>query len=131
MIRFLIVGLGGFLGANARFYVGNWVAQRWGNALPYGTFVVNIAGCFVLGLFATLAVRFAWREEWRMLVAVGFVGGFTTFSTFEYETLQLILEGRHGWAAFAYVLGSVVAGLLAAFLGVCAARLLLLPFRSP
>jgi CrcB protein len=98
-MKYLIVGIGGFIGANARYLVGTWAAQRWGTAFPYGTFIVNITGCFVLGFFATLALRLAWNDNWRLLIAVGFVGAFTTFSTFEYDTLQLIAQGRQLGAA--------------------------------
>lgn len=132
MSRFLLVGLGGFLGANARYLVGQWAAARWGTAFPWGTFLVNVSGCFILGLFATLALRLGWADGWRLLVAVGFVGAYTTFSTFEFESLQLIAQGRQIGAALGNVVGSVVAGFAAAFLGVLAARLLAALFgRGP
>lgn len=121
-LKYLVVGLGGFAGANTRYIVGGWVQQRWGAGFPYGTFVINVTGCFILGLFATLAMRFAWNEHWRLLIAIGFVGAYTTFSTFEYETLRLLIEGTRWKAAAANVLGSAVAGLLAAYLGVVVAR---------
>jgi len=120
----LIVGLGGFVGAVARYLLGGWVQQRWGAGFPYGTLVINVSGSFVLGLFATLALRLAWSEQWRLLIAVGFVGAYTTFSTFEYETLRLIADGNRYQAAL-YLLGSVIAGFFAAYLGVVTARLLL------
>jgi CrcB protein len=121
----LIVGLGGFAGAVARYLIGGWVQQRWGAAFPYGTFVINVSGSFILGLFATLAMRFAWGEPWRLLIAIGFVGAYTTFSTFEYETLRLIAEGNRHGAAAVNLLGSVIAGFAAAYLGVVTARLLM------
>jgi CrcB protein len=124
-MKYLIVGLGGFIGANARYIVGNLARQWWGTNFPYGTFVINTSGCFILGLFATLALRLAWSDNWRLLIAIGFVGAFTTFSTFEYETLQLIAEGRQLLAAGVNVLGSIVVGLFAAYLGVVTARFLL------
>jgi len=123
-VRYLIVGLGGFLGANARFLIGQWAAQKWGTAFPYGTFLINVTGSFILGLFATLALRFAWNDSWRLLIAIGFVGAYTTFSTFAYETLQLVAQGT--WArALLNILGSVVCGFAAACGGVAVARLLL------
>lgn len=125
LLRCLIVGAGGFLGAIARYLVGGWVQQRWGASFPYGTLVINVSGSFVLGLFATLALRFGWNDEWRLLIAIGLIGAYTTFSTFEYETLRLIAEGRQYGAALLNVFGSVVAGFGAACLGVVAARLLL------
>ncbi len=130
-MKYLIIGMGGFIGANMRYLVGSWVSKRWGMSFPYGTFVVNLSGCFILGLFATLAYRLAWNDHWRLLIAVGFVGAYTTFSTFEYETLQLIAESRQLGTAAWNIGGSVLLGLLAAFLGVLTARglLALLPGR--
>lgn len=122
--RYLVVGLGGFLGANARYVLGSWVGQKWGTAFPYGTFVINVTGCFILGLFQTLALHFAWSDSWRLLIAVGFVGAYTTFSTFEYETLQLAADGV--WPrVMGNILGSVLLGFLAAYVGVVMARLLM------
>lgn len=124
-LKCLIVGLGGFIGANARYLLGGWVQQRWGPSFPAGTFVVNISGSFLLGLFVTLALRLTWSEEWRLLIAIGFLGAYTTFSTFEYETLRLIAEGRQYGAAAFNLLGSVLFGFVAAYLGIVAARLLM------
>ena len=121
--KYLVVGLGGFIGANARYILGTWVGKQWGTAFPYGTFVINVTGCFILGLFATLALRFAWNDNWRLLIAIGFVGAYTTFSTFEYETLQLVADGS--WPrALLNILASVILGFGAAYIGVVAARLL-------
>lgn len=125
MTKYVIVGIGGSAGAILRYVVGGWVQQRMGSGFPYGTFVINISGCFVLGLFSTLALRYAWGEQWRLLVAIGFVGAYTTFSTFEYETLRLIAEGTRYRAAGMNVVGSVIAGLFAAYLGVICARLIM------
>ena len=122
---YLIVGLGGFVGANARYIVGEWVAQRWGAGFPYATLVINVTGSFILGLFGTLAVSLAWNQNWRLLIAIGFVGAYTTFSTFEYETLQLIVVGARYRAALINLAGSVVVGFAAAWLGLIAARLIL------
>ncbi len=125
MMKYLVVGLGGFIGANARYVIGGWVQERMGPSYPYGTFVINVTGCFILGMFATLALRYAWNDYWRLLIAIGFVGAYTTFSTFEYETLLLIAEGGRYWDAAINILGSVVVGLFAAYLGVIAARILM------
>jgi CrcB protein len=123
VVKYLVVGIGGFIGANARFVVGQWAAQKWGIAFPYGTFIINVTGSFILGLFATLALRFAWNDNWRLLIAIGFVGAYTTFSTFEYETLQLVAQGTWG-RALGNILGSVLCGFAAAYIGVVVARLL-------
>ncbi len=119
----LIVGVGGFVGANARYLLGNWAKDRWGSDFPYGTFLINITGCFVIGVFSTLLLRYAWNDTWRLLIAVGFVGAYTTFSTFEYDSLNLIAQGAWGKALF-NLLGSVILGFFAAYLGVMLVRLL-------
>lgn len=124
-MKCMVVGLGGFLGANARYLIGGWVQERYGASFPYGTLLVNVTGCFILGLFARLALELPWREEWRLFVAIGFLGAYTTFSTFGYETLQLIAEGRRYHLAALNILASVFIGLFAAYGGVVAARLLL------
>jgi fluoride exporter len=120
----LLVGVGGFVGANARYIVGGWVQRKWGPGFPYGTLVINVTGCFILGLFGALVPRLVWAEGWRLLVSVGFVGAYTTFSTFEYETLRLLVEGRRCRAAAANVLASVVLGFVSACLGAVAGRAL-------
>lgn len=124
-LKCAIVGAGGFAGAVARYLVGGWAQQWWGPSFPYGTFIINVSGSFILGLFATLSIRYAWSEQWRLLIAIGFVGAYTTFSTFEYESIQLISEGGRYRAAAINLAGSVVAGFFAAYLGVVAARLLM------
>lgn len=125
LVPYLVVGLGGFVGANARFVIGEWAAEKLGTGLPYGTFIINVTGSFILGLFGTLALSLGWSQNWRQLVAIGFVGAYTTFSTFEYETLQLIVNGGRYRAAAMNLAGSVVAGFFAAWLGIILARLLL------
>jgi CrcB protein len=124
-LKYLVIGTGGFVGANTRYIVGGWVQQKWGTSFPYGTFVINVSGSFILGLFGTLAIRYAWDDYWRFLIAIGFVGAYSTFSTFEYETIQLIAEGGRYKAAAINLVGSVVVGFIAAYLGVVFARLLM------
>jgi len=124
LITYVMVGAGGFIGANARFILGRWASQKWGTAFPIGTLIINLAGCFILGLFATVANRLALNDYWRLLVAVGFVGAFTTFSTFEYETFELMRQANLLRAA-ANAFGSLIFGFVAVFLGVVVARVLL------
>lgn len=124
LLNCLVVGAGGFIGANARYILGRWVTQKWGSAFPYGTFIINILGCLILGLFATLATRLAWNDNWRLLIAIGFVGAFTTFSTFEYETFELMRQGNL-LRAGANLICSVMVGFFAVYLGVVIARLVL------
>lgn len=122
MTRYLIVGMGGFVGAIARYAVGVWCDAFWRRDFPLATFLVNITGCFILGFFLTIAAeRLPLDPRWRLLVATGFVGAYTTFSTFEYETQRLTTTGAFGWA-IVNVLTSVVAGYLAVKLGVALAR---------
>ena len=122
MTRFLVVGIGGFLGAVARYAVGLLVARLWTVELPLATFLVNVSGSFLLGLFAALTTeRLPLDPAWRLLVATGFLGAYTTFSTFEYETHRLAETGAAAWAA-ANVVASVGAGFLAIRLGVALAR---------
>lgn len=111
----LVVGTGGFLGAVARFLLNNWVISRVGNAFPWGIFVINVSGSFLLGFFVTLlARRVLISDNWRLLVPVGFVGAYTTFSTFEYDNARL----GASWQAFGNAAGSVVAGYVAVALGI-------------
>ena len=102
-----LVMLGGALGAAARYHLGGLFARGF----PWGTLVVNLVGCF---LIAIVAARFAVGDPWRLFLAVGLLGGFTTLSAFTLETFELIDQGQ-ALAAFAYVLASVAGG-MAAFL---------------
>ena len=121
------VGLGGFLGANARYWLGTWIQQRYGGAgFPWGTFVINVSGSFILGLFLTLVsarLEVPQSQTLRLLVATGFVGAYTTFSTFEYETFALVEAGTL-LRAFGNAFGSLVAGFFAVWLGAVVARVL-------
>lgn len=120
-----MLAAGAVLGAGSRYYLGLWLASKLGAGFPYGTFLVNVTGCLVLGFFGTMAAERAAfvPTELRMLVAVGFAGSFTTFSTFGYETIRLLEEGEL-LLALSYSLGSVLAGLVAVYLGVVVARVL-------
>ncbi|MGH8013802.1 MAG: fluoride efflux transporter CrcB [Candidatus Binataceae bacterium] len=112
------VGLGGFLGANARYLLGGWVARWLGVGFPYGTFIINISGCFILGFFLALVQDRLWvHPNVRLLFAVGFVGAYTTFSTFEYESVRLLQDGEM-LLGVTYLIGSVVAGGIAAIVGI-------------
>ena len=116
--------MGGALGAVSRFLLGNAVSRALGSFLPYGTFVINIVGCFAMGLLMTIIVdREMLPAAWRLFLCVGFLGVFTTFSSFGYEALMLLTEGRL-LAVLAYAGGSVALGLVAAAAGVLCARAL-------
>lgn len=113
----LLVGCGGFAGSIARYGVNLLVARFWTPNFPLATLLVNVSGSFVLGFFATYAAGRTLDPAWRLLVSTGFVGAYTTFSTFEYETERLAETGALGWA-LVNVLTSVGAGYLAVRLGV-------------
>ncbi len=120
----LWVGLGGFLGANARYLLGGVIAERWSTAFPWATFAINISGSFILGLFLAFAEERPWMHpSSRLMFAVGFVGAYTTFSTFEYESIRLLQEGEM-LLAFANIAGSVIAGLVAVFAGAALGELI-------
>ena len=114
----LWVGLGGFLGANARYLLGGVISERWGGIFPWGTFVINITGSFILGFFLAFAQERPWvQPNFRLLFAVGFVGGYTTFSTFTYESVRLAQDGEL-LLAMANVIGSVLTGGVAVMAGI-------------
>ena len=113
MINAFIIGIGGFFGAIARYGVALWIGQRWGRSFPLGTFVINVSGSFVIGLAMSLMTeRFIVNPQWRLLLVVGFLGAYTTFSTFEYETGALLKDGEWFFACLNVVL-SVLAGFIA------------------
>jgi CrcB protein len=117
IMKLAIVGLGGFFGAITRFAVASLVGQHWGRSFPLGTFAVNVSGSFFIGLLMVIFTeRFMVNPQWRLLLVVGFLGAYTTFSTFEYETGGLIKDGE--WSiAFLNIFFSVVAGFIALKLG--------------
>jgi len=120
--QILWVGVGGFVGANARYLLGRLLAGRVGDGVPVVTLVVNVSGSFAIGVVLTLLTeRWAADPAWRLLVVVGFLGGYTTFSAFAFETLALIERGQ--WVrAGGYVLASNVVGLLACAGGMALVR---------
>ncbi len=121
-MQFLWIGLGGFLGANARYLVQRGFAVWLGAGFPYGTLVANVSGSFIIALFMTLATgRAAVSPEVRLFVAVGFLGGFTTFSSFSLETFTLFNQAGW-WPATLYFAGNTVLGLLGVVLGVALAQ---------
>lgn len=117
MRNVLIIGIGGFLGAVARYGIALWIGQRWGRSFPLGTFVINITGSLVIGfLMPLLTERFMINPQWRLFLAVGFLGAYTTFSTFEYETGALLKDGE--WLiAGINVVSSVIVGFAALKVG--------------
>ena len=124
MERFLYISLGAILGANARYLVGQWAAVQFGVAFPYGTLLVNVIGCFVIGLFYELGeTRILITPELRLFVAVGFLGAFTTFSSFGNESINLLRSGDL-LMGVVNIVGSNLLGLLAVVAGIALARAL-------
>lgn len=120
----MLVGVGGFLGSVLRYLVATYFTKSFSSVFPYGTFVVNIVGCFLIGVFYGLSEHYeGFSSEWRLFLATGFCGGFTTFSSFSYENLLLLQRGEY-LIFFAYAIGSFVLGLIAAFVGVFVVKLI-------
>lgn len=121
MTRVLLVALGGAIGASTRYLLGMWLQTRLGSDFPWGTFVINVTGSFLIGLVLGLVNAGALSAEARLFLAVGVLGGYTTFSSFSYETLELLGDGNI--QAFLFnALGQLVAGLLAVYLGLVLSR---------
>lgn len=109
----LLIGFGGAVGSICRYLMSIYVSKYITITFPMGTFLVNISGCFLIGLLYGIASRYAWLNlEWRLFLITGICGGYTTFSSFSWESISLIRQGDYAYF-FAYVLGSVILGLLA------------------
>jgi CrcB protein len=117
MLNILIIGIGGFIGAVVRYLVAVWIGERWGRSFPLGTFIINVSGSFIIGLLVTLMTeRIIENPQWRLFLVVGFLGAYTTFSTFEYETGALLKDGEWLYASLNVVF-SVFVGFIALKLG--------------
>lgn len=112
----LVVGLGGAAGALSRYLASGWIQGLTGGFFPWGTFAVNVAGSLALGFSLVWLQATVSSPEARELIAIGFLGSFTTFSTFSYEALAMVRDGEWGQVG-GYVVGSVLLGLLAVALG--------------
>lgn len=122
--KVLLISVGAILGANARYWIGDWIAQKWGTSFPYGTLIINITGSFLIGLLISLTTeRITIDPRWRYMIVVGFLGAYTTFSTYTLESMNLFERGQ--WQlGLLDVLGSVIIGLVAVGLGLILGRIL-------
>lgn len=124
MEKILWISIGAVLGANLRYWVGDWAAQRFGSGFPYGTMLVNLTGSFLLGLLVSLTFEhFIIDPRLRILLTIGFLGSYTTFSTFAYESVTLITQGQWGLGLF-NLLGSTLLGVLFAAIGIWLGKIL-------
>ena len=122
MIRYLVVVAGGGAGALARYVAASAIMTRFGGKFPLGTLVINVTGSFLIGFLMTmLTERFQLDPIWRLLLVVGFLGGYTTFSSFEWETFTAVREGAL-WNGMLNMVSSVMLGYVAVWLGVLLAR---------
>ncbi|MBP2275231.1 MULTISPECIES: fluoride efflux transporter CrcB [Sphingomonas] len=121
MYQLILVMAGGALGSAARFLVGRATLAGFGPNFPYGTLTVNLVGGLAMGVLAGFLARHANGEAWRLLLGVGVLGGFTTFSSFSLDTIALIERGSLG-TALGYVLVSVIGSILAVFVGLTSVR---------
>lgn len=123
MVKYLVIGVGGFLGALARYGLGTYIGSRYGVRFPYGTFVINMSGSFLVGFILTFLARSTVSVYWRYLIPIGFIGAYTTFSTFEYETLRAVQDGQVATGVLNVVLSNLV-GLAAVWAGFLMGRIL-------
>jgi CrcB protein len=115
--KYLVVLAGAGLGGLARYVAGTWIMAKYGGRFPLGTFVINITGAFLIGVLMTLLTqRFHPHPNWRLFLVVGILGGYTTFSSFEYELFQAVRDGER-WLGLVYLTGSVALGYLGVWLG--------------
>jgi CrcB protein len=122
--KYLLIALGGALGSIARYWVGSSVAGRMGIRFPYGTLIVNLTACVIIGFSLTyMGKRADLNPAWRFLIPIGFIGAYSTFSTYEWETLTTLRSGAFFLAAL-YAVGSLILGLAATWGGAMLAELL-------
>ncbi len=124
MQKYLLIAVGGALGSIARYWISSTIASRAGLKFPYGTLVVNLTACLVIGFTLTyLGKRADLNPAWRFLVPIGFIGAYSTFSTYEWETLSTLRSGAFALAAL-YAVGSLILGLAATWGGAALAEAL-------
>lgn len=113
----LLIGLGSFIGGISRYLLSIVLQNKILSTFPYGTLTVNIIGCFLIGLAFGFHERIGLTIEWRLFIVTGMLGGFTTFSAFSFESIDLFRNGQPGLATL-YIAGSILFGLLATLAGI-------------
>ena len=117
MDRYLVVLAGAGIGGLARYVAGSWIMLKYGGRFPLGTLFMNVSGSFLIGVLMTLLTeRLNPHPNWRLFLVVGVLGGYTTFSSFEYELFQSVRDGAR-WMAMLYLTGSVALGYLGVWMG--------------
>ena len=124
MERFLWICLAGAAGTGARYLIALWAAQRFGSSFPFGTLIVNLAGCFGIAAVMHAASALSWSPTMRSAITIGFIGGLTTYSSFNYETTRLMEEGATSAAIF-NATATLVGAFAAGWLGMVCARQLI------
>ena len=124
MQKYVWIAIGGALGSIARYWVGSTVSGRLGSKFPYGTLIINLTACVIIGFVLTyLGRRAEVSAAWRFLIPVGFIGAYSTFSTYEWETLSTLRSGAFSLAAL-YAIGSLLLGLIAVWAGALLAEVM-------
>ena len=113
----LAIGIGSFIGGVSRYLITSFIQNKFLSTFPYGTLGVNIIGCFLIGVVYALSEKGNVNVEWRLFLATGILGGFTTFSSFSNETVSMLRDAQY-WQAFAYIGFSILIGLAATFGGI-------------
>ena len=119
----LAIGAGSFIGGISRYLVSLFIQSRVDTTFPFGTLTVNVVGCFLIGVVFGFADRGNMSQEWRLFLATGILGGFTTVSAFSNETVGMMRDGQF-WYASSYVVSSIVLGLVATFIGIMIVKIL-------
>lgn len=119
----LLVGGGGFIGANIRYWIGGWIQARFDSTFPWQTMIINVSGSLIIGLLLGLMAALNWNPNWRLFGAIGILGGYTTYSSFAYEAVGLLGE-REYFRALLYIEGTATLTVLGAWIGLVLARVL-------
>lgn len=119
----LLVGGGGFIGANIRYWIGGWIQARFDSTFPWQTMIINVSGSLIIGLLLGLMAALNWNPNWRLFGAIGILGGYTTYSSFAYEAVGLLGE-REYFRALLYIEGTATLTVLGAWIGLVLARIL-------